>query len=246
MMPTPSQSLSSRGDFTDWWGEDRSLERSKMAQAQLIGAASSRLRALDVRIEGSDLSGSDFDESTFTRVVFHECRLSGAVFTRCSFRDVLFSGCRLNQANFAMSEASTTVFEDCDLRESDFYAASLDGTRFLDCNLSGAQFSKASTTCGALSRLDPDRAQGRTGPGRSGHRVVPGASGRPLRAVRTRYPDRRRARSAQPTPLAEADTGPGPSAGWAGFPASSASQPGPTTRVQYFEAVGGLRRARWC
>ena len=117
-----------------------------MAQAQLIGAASNRLRALDVRIEGSDLSGSDFDESSFTRVVFHECRLSGAVFTRCSFRDVLFSGCRLNQANFAMSEASTTVFADCDLRESDFYAASLDGTRFLDCNLSGAQFSKASTT----------------------------------------------------------------------------------------------------
>ncbi len=117
-----------------------------MAQAQLVGAASGRLRALDVRIEGSDLSGSDFDESTFTRVVFHECRLSGAVFTRCSFRDVLFSGCRLNQANFAMSEASATVFADCDLRESDFYEASLDRTRFFDCNLSAAQFSKASTT----------------------------------------------------------------------------------------------------
>ena len=135
-----------RGDVTDWWGEDRSLERSKVAQVQLIGAASSRLRAIDVRIEGSDLSGSDFDQSTFTRVAFHECRLSGAVFTRCSFKDVLFSGCRMNQANFAMSEAWTTMFEDCDLRESDYYAASLDGTRFLDCNLSGAQFSKASTT----------------------------------------------------------------------------------------------------
>jgi uncharacterized protein YjbI with pentapeptide repeats len=114
-----------------------------MAQAQLIGAASSRLRAIDVRIEGSDLSGSDFDESAFTRVVFHECRLSGAVFSRCSFKDVLFSGCRLNQANFAMSEASTLMFEDTDLRESDFYSAGLDGTRFFDCNLSGAQFSKA-------------------------------------------------------------------------------------------------------
>jgi uncharacterized protein YjbI with pentapeptide repeats len=117
-----------------------------LVQAQLIGAASSRLRALDVCIEGSDLSGSDFDESTFTRVVFHECRLSGAVFSRCSFRDVLFSGCRLNQANFAMSETSTVMFEDTDLRESDFYAANLGGTRFFDCNLSGAQFSKATTT----------------------------------------------------------------------------------------------------
>jgi uncharacterized protein YjbI with pentapeptide repeats len=117
-----------------------------MVQAQLIGAASSRLRATDVRIEGSDLSGCDFDESTFTRVVFHECRLSGALFTRCSFRDVLFTGCRLNQANFAMSKASTVMFEDTDLRESDFYAASLAGTRFFDCNLSGAQFSKANTT----------------------------------------------------------------------------------------------------
>ena len=117
-----------------------------MAQAQLIGAASSRLRAIDVRIEGSDLSGSDFDESTFTRVVFDECRLSGAVFSRCSFKDVLFSGCRLNQANFAMSDASIVVFEDTDLRESDFYAASLEGTRFFDCDLSGAQFSKARTS----------------------------------------------------------------------------------------------------
>jgi uncharacterized protein YjbI with pentapeptide repeats len=135
-----------RGDFTDRWGEDRSLERSRMVQAQLIGAASNRLRAIDVRIEASDLSGSDFDESTFTRVVFHECRLSGAIFTRCSFRDVLFSGCRLNQANFAMSEASTMVFEDSDLQESDFYSASLNSSRFLDCNLTGAQFSKASTS----------------------------------------------------------------------------------------------------
>ena len=109
-----------------------------MAQAQLIGVASSRLRAIDVRIEASDLSGSDFDESSFTR--------SGTVFTRCSFRDVLFSGCRLNQANFAMSEASTVTFEDSDLRESDFYAAGLSGARFFDCNLSGAQFSKATTT----------------------------------------------------------------------------------------------------
>jgi uncharacterized protein YjbI with pentapeptide repeats len=135
-----------RGDFTDWWGEDHALERSRLVQVQLIGAASSRLRALDVHIEGSDLSGSDFDESSFTRVVFHECRLSGAVFSRCSFRDVLFSGCRLNQANFAMAETSTVLFEDTDLREADFYAANLSGTRFFDCNLSGAQFSKATTT----------------------------------------------------------------------------------------------------
>jgi len=131
-----------RGDFTDRWGEDHSLERSRLVQAQLIGTASSRLRAIDVHLESSDLSGSDFDESSFTRVVFHECRLSGAVFTRCSFRDVLFSGCRLNQANFAMSETSTVMFEDTDLRESDFYAANLSGTRFFDCNLGGAQFSK--------------------------------------------------------------------------------------------------------
>jgi uncharacterized protein YjbI with pentapeptide repeats len=117
-----------------------------MAQAQLIGAASSRLRATDVHIESSDLSGSDFDEAVFTRVVFHECRLSGAVFTRCSFKDVRFVGCRLNQANFAMSEGSSVLFEESDLRESDFYATTLEGTRFFDCNLSGAQFSKAKTT----------------------------------------------------------------------------------------------------
>jgi hypothetical protein len=135
-----------RGDFSDRWGDDHSLERSRLVQVQLIGAASSRLRAIDVRIEGSDLSGSDFDESAFTRVVFHECRLSGAVFSRCSFRDVLFSGCRLNQANFAMSETATVTFEDSDLRESDFYAANLGGARFFDCNLTGAQFSKATTT----------------------------------------------------------------------------------------------------
>jgi uncharacterized protein YjbI with pentapeptide repeats len=116
-----------------------------VVQAQLIGAASSRLHATDVRIEGSDLSGTDFDESSFTRVVFHECRLSGTVFSRCSFRDVLFSGCRLNQANFAMTDAIAVVFEDTDLRESDFYAATLEDSRFFDCNLSGAQLSKAHT-----------------------------------------------------------------------------------------------------
>ena len=134
-----------RGDCSEWWAEDHSLERSRLVQAQLIGAASSRLRATDVFIESSDLSGSDFDESTFTRVVFHECRLSGALFTRCELQDVRFSSCRLNQANFAMSEASIVVFEDSDLRESDFYAASLAGTRFFDCDLSGAQFSNART-----------------------------------------------------------------------------------------------------
>jgi hypothetical protein len=207
-----------------------------MVQAQLIGAASSRLRALDVRIEGSDLSGSDFDESSFTRVVFHECRLSGAVFSRCSFRDVLFSGCRLNQTNFAMSETSNVMFEDSDLRESDFYAANLGGTRFFDCNLSGAQFSKATTT----------GPQGSTGPGRCGHRVVPGAPGGPGAPGRSRHRRRRRARSSCPGRR------------WQGSARARAlgrltrshrrahTRPAQSRECNTQKAIGGLLCARWC
>ena len=133
------------GDFSGQVAEDLTLERSRIATAQFIGATLKRLRLTDAIVENADLSGADLDGSALTRVEFRDCRMSAAVLTRCSFRDVLITGCRLNDANFRMSETKAVVFDGVDLRASDFYGAKLDGTRFFDCNLTGAQFSQAST-----------------------------------------------------------------------------------------------------
>jgi uncharacterized protein YjbI with pentapeptide repeats len=131
-----------RGDFSDEAREELSIEHSRIVQARFTAANCSRLRLTDVVVQNADFSGSELDESSFTRVEFRDCRMSGVILTRCSFRDVLFSGCRLDDANFRMSESDSMTFEGTDLRQSDFYGASLNGTRFFDCDLTGTQFTK--------------------------------------------------------------------------------------------------------
>jgi uncharacterized protein YjbI with pentapeptide repeats len=132
-----------RGDFTGAGREELVVARSRLAHAQFTAATCSRMRLTDVVVENSDFSGTELDESSFTRVEFRDCRMSGALLTRCSFRDVLLTGCRLDDANFRMSEADAVTFEGADLRQSDFYGANLRGVRFFDCDLTGAEFSKA-------------------------------------------------------------------------------------------------------
>jgi uncharacterized protein YjbI with pentapeptide repeats len=132
-----------RGDFTAEAREELAVERSRIVQAQFTGGACSRMRLMDVVVENSDFSGTEFDESSFTRVEFRDCRMSGAILSRCAFRDVLFSGCRLDEANFRMSETIAVTLEGTDLRRSDFYGADLQDTRFFECDLTGVELSNA-------------------------------------------------------------------------------------------------------
>jgi uncharacterized protein YjbI with pentapeptide repeats len=133
------------GDFTGLDREEWIVERSRIVDARLVAATLHRLRATDVVIANTDLSGADLDESVLNRVVFKDCRMSGVILSRCTLRDVLFVDCRLDDASFRMGEAKAVRFEDVDLRRGDFYAALLEGTRFFDCDLTGAQFAKART-----------------------------------------------------------------------------------------------------
>jgi uncharacterized protein YjbI with pentapeptide repeats len=134
-----------RGDFSDRTGEDLTVERTHILDAQFTAATLTRLHLTDVLVENSVFSGADLDESVFTRVEFRDCRVSGADLTRCSFSDVTISTSRFDRANFRMSVAKALHFDQVDLRGGDFYGATLEGTRFFDCDLTGAQFSKART-----------------------------------------------------------------------------------------------------
>ena len=53
-------------------------------------------------------------------------------------------------------------------------------------------------------------------------------------------------RDPPPTPLAEADTGPGPSAGSGGFPRRVQASPVQPRECNTLKAVGGVHRARRC
>jgi uncharacterized protein YjbI with pentapeptide repeats len=132
-----------RGDFAFQSSERISIDQSRLSGAQFTGSVLNESRLTDVLVEGCDLSGVDFDQSSFTRVEFRDCRMSGAILTRCAFRDVLFLRCRLDEANLRMSEATSIRFEDSNLVHSDLYAAQFQDARFFDCDLSGTELTRA-------------------------------------------------------------------------------------------------------
>lgn len=66
------------GDYADAHLEAMVVEDSHITRSSFVAADLSRVRLVDVLVEGSDFSGADMEEATLTRVAFRDCRMSGA------------------------------------------------------------------------------------------------------------------------------------------------------------------------
>jgi uncharacterized protein YjbI with pentapeptide repeats len=98
---------------------------------------------VDVLVEGTDFSGAEIEEATFSRVTFKNCRMSGVSVPRSQMRDVSFDDVRLDDVNFRMSTGERVLFDHVNLVRGDLYAAHLSSTCFFDCDLRGADVSEA-------------------------------------------------------------------------------------------------------
>jgi Pentapeptide repeats (9 copies)/Pentapeptide repeats (8 copies) len=131
-----------QGDFSNQCHHGVMVEESHILHASFVGADLSRIRLVDVLVEGADFSGADLEEASLSRVEFVDCRMSGVQMARGTLQDVTFTGCKVDGANFRMSQADRVLLDHVNLRGTEFSAGHLAFARFFDCDLNGVDFSQ--------------------------------------------------------------------------------------------------------
>ena len=125
-------------DLTDQSAENVLFEEVSLRNTLFTGSRMPKLRLLDIRLEGCDLSGAFLEGARFRRVEFNGCRLMGVQALSAQLDDVRFKDCNLEGAVFVSSQTKALRFEDCILRNATFEEASLGGAIFKRCDLSNA------------------------------------------------------------------------------------------------------------
>lgn len=151
--PTP-ESPATESATREWHAADvtgdatgASIERIEIVGCTLriraSGARGEGARIADSLFEGCELSGVQFPQSRWQRVVLRDCRLSGADLGQAHLRDVRFVDCRLDEVNLRMIDAQRVQFEGCELTRADFGSARLAEVACTDCTLAEAELSGA-------------------------------------------------------------------------------------------------------
>jgi uncharacterized protein YjbI with pentapeptide repeats len=140
---TDLKGVTVEGDFSENVVEDLFVEDSHIVRSSFTAASLPGLRLTDVVVEGSDFSGADVEEGTFTRVQFLGCRMSGALLSHARMQDVTFSEVKLDGVNFRMCVGERVLFDHVNLERAEFYSAHMKYARFFDCDLRGADVSQA-------------------------------------------------------------------------------------------------------
>lgn len=97
-------------------------------------------RFTDIVFRGCDLSAAVFDEASFCRCRFENCRVLGTSLIRASFRDVTFAETVLDYANFSGSSFTGVRLDRCRLCEAALSMCTLKQTVFRECDLGRAEF----------------------------------------------------------------------------------------------------------
>lgn len=115
------------------------LEHSEISSCQLKKAD-----LIDVEFNDCLIFGTNFDGSSWQRVVIKSGMQSGIVLSDATIKDAVFDHAKLNLANFRSAILTRVEFKGCDLTEADFSGATLHSVTFSDCNLTGTWFSGCS------------------------------------------------------------------------------------------------------
>ncbi|GAA2412957.1 pentapeptide repeat-containing protein [Actinomadura vinacea] len=124
--------------FLDCAFTGTALEGGGLRRARFIN-----VWAHELRLVGTDLAGTEWQDTALLGSVAAAAAFSGARLSRVTFR-----GCKLDGINFRDAELTDVTFEDCLLREVDFGGAALTrtgfpGSRLARTTLVGARLEQA-------------------------------------------------------------------------------------------------------
>ncbi|HJZ49999.1 MAG TPA: pentapeptide repeat-containing protein [Roseiflexaceae bacterium] len=93
---------------------------------------------LDVRLDGCDLAGAEWEKAHLRRVEFSGSRLVGLRLSDSSLEDVAIVKCNAELARFWSSSFKGVRFDHCVLREASFEGSDLSRVVFRGCDLGKA------------------------------------------------------------------------------------------------------------
>lgn len=84
----------------------------------------------------------DFNQFTFSKVQFNDCKFENVSFARCSFEDVIIQDCTFNHCDFSNSNFSTVQFINTTCRSDDFSQSHFHCVGFNGCDMVYSNFTK--------------------------------------------------------------------------------------------------------
>ena len=124
------------------------VEQSVFKQVNWSQTSLASPRLADIRFDGCDLAGADWQSARLARVEFLDCRLLGFKLQQPELRDVLWKSCNMEYAVCWTGSMKSARFEKCNLRAASFEGTDLSGAVFRGCDLSGTDF-RGATLAGA-------------------------------------------------------------------------------------------------
>ena len=146
-------------NFASQSADDLLFEQVSCKRVSFNHTSLTLAQLFDVRLDGCDLAGAEWEKAHLRRVELSGCRLVGlrlsassledvqlvkcnaelARFWDCSFKAARFDHCVLREASFAGSDLSGVTFRDCDLTQADLRNTKLKGADLRGSTLTGVQ-----------------------------------------------------------------------------------------------------------
>jgi uncharacterized protein YjbI with pentapeptide repeats len=125
-------------DFTQQSADDLLFEFVSCKHVSFNHTSLTLAQLFDVRLDGCDLAGAEWEKAHLRRVELSGCRLVGLKLSDSSLDDLLVSKCNVELARFWKCSFKAARFDHCVLREASFDGSDLSGVIFRDCDLSQA------------------------------------------------------------------------------------------------------------
>jgi uncharacterized protein YjbI with pentapeptide repeats len=125
-------------DFSNQSADDVLFEQASCKRVSFNQATLTLAQLFDVRLDGCDLAGGEWEKAHFRRVELSGCRLVGLRLSDSNLEDVQLLKCNAELARFWACSFKGARFEQCVLREASFDGTDLSGVVFSGCDLSQA------------------------------------------------------------------------------------------------------------
>jgi uncharacterized protein YjbI with pentapeptide repeats len=125
-------------DFAQQSADDLLFEFVSCKRVSFNNTSLTLAQLFDVRLDGCDLAGAEWEKAHLRRVELSGCRLVGLKLSDASVEDVLISKCNAELGRFWGCSFKAARFDHCVLREVSFDGSDLSGVILRDCDLSQA------------------------------------------------------------------------------------------------------------
>ena len=125
-------------DFAQQSADDLLFEFVSCKRVSFKHTSLTLAQLFDVRLDGCDLAGAEWEKAHLRRVELSGCRLVGLRLSNTSLEDVQIVKCNVELARFWACSFKAARFDHCVLREASFDGSDLTGVILRDCDLSQA------------------------------------------------------------------------------------------------------------